>query len=201
MQIHHQTQAKAKRVSKALSTFPALSIRPEAEDGVVVWTAFHKDTPILRAPKVPSVEDIFEACSEHGLDPEEGRKRGTIVPEAYKIRYAERGDPDSCGDWLADTVRGETHGVEGFSVEDFSAMLSANRVDMSRPWAQAPFSGRPGWQGRYRMSGRQQLEKRIAATGRLFGADGKEIAVPDGVVAEMREKHPRVVVEEDCVGA
>lgn len=36
--------------------------------------------------------------------PEDAKRRGSVVGSAFKLRYAERGNPDHCGDWLAATL-------------------------------------------------------------------------------------------------
>ena len=214
--IHHATKAKAERFDAAFrADYPALAIEPvynEDESQIVAWLFTHNvpdesdpdhvrevTTDVLRVEKLSGIEigDIFEACDEAGVDPEdiepeEVESGGSVVPEGYRIYYREASsNGQTCGDWLAEFLTGQLHGENGFDVDGFTDLLSENGVDLSGPgWAMLPESGQKGWIGRYRMNGRQQLEKLVALRGTVL-ADGQEYRVPSDELAILQNKHAK----------
>lgn len=208
--IHHATRAKAEKLATLLAAeYPLIAIAPtydEDESRVIGWITTHttpegEETILIEGDKVPDLADIFEACDEHDIDPEEGADEeqtgGSVVPEEYRAMYRENSsNGQTCGDWLAEWLVSQTHGVEGFHVEEFRAILSANAVDMTRPWAGLYESGQPGWIGRYRMNGRQVLEKTVAKTGSVNDARGNTYPVPEGDLAILRNKHAKWLAKE-----
>jgi len=161
-------------------------------------------TSIYEGDKVPELADLLEVCEEKGLDPESGAdeeeaRSGSIVPEQYRKRYHESSsNGQSCGDWLAEWLTDQTwSAVNGLMVEDFTAVLNANGVDMTRPWARLPESGQNGWRGRYRMNGRQSLEKHVALNGYVYTAQGEEVEVPSDALAVLRERHAKWIAKQE----
>jgi hypothetical protein len=65
--------------------------------------------------------------------------------------YAEGGDVNSCGDWLALALKEHCHSEDGFAIGKFERVLKENDIewDINRKTH--------GWIGRFRMNGRQKL--------------------------------------------
>lgn len=160
-------------------------------------------------PAAPALAQVQEMCEELGFDPEadveqgeeeEAPRGGGVVHARYRAAYAERGNPDHCGDWLADWLEGrfETEVMVGdnhpadmivrFDHHAFEAFLSENGVPLDGKWAALPTSGQRGWQGRYRMNGRQTLEKYVALNGGLQYR-GEAVKVPADFVEALQAQH------------
>lgn len=213
--IHHATRAKAEKLSAILAAeYPVLSLHPaynEDETAVTTWAVIatmpdeDETTTIYEGAKVPDLADVLEACDDAGIDPEtevtddeESKTSGSVVPETYRAQYrAASSNGQTCGDWLAERLVADTHGIDGFRVDDFTAILNANGVDMSAKWAQLPMSGQKGWIGRYRMNGRQVLEKIVALRQTYIDAMGNEITPPPAWLLGMREKHSKWIAKQE----
>jgi len=85
---------------------------------------------------------------------EEEKPSGSVVKDKYRAKYAEMGHPSHCGDWLADILNNLVKAGEHTDMERCKAIYEMNGVDMSK----YKTSGN-GWQGRYRMTGRNKLAK------------------------------------------
>ena len=103
-------------------------------------------------------------------------RRGSIVRATYKEIYAARGDATSCGDWLATTLKPlvpytVVNGRLVVDVEALDARFAENGVDSTiGKWGQAmrdPAKRSAGWEGRFAMSGRNILRRKVEAAGRL----------------------------------
>lgn len=158
----------------------------------------HRSTVIDRNSDLADlISDLNEMDDEEidALKPES--EGGGVVPIKYKQRYAANGDPTTCGDWLAQLlnhycqVEGEivkesklvSQGPQGRAVThtnlDFvEAIAVANGVDTPRMDKLGRESN--GWQGRYRMTVRNMLTKRVCLQGFLV--------IPEGV-AQTHEEH------------
>lgn len=151
----------------------------------------------------PSLAQLQELCEEQGVDmeatPEEAEDEepeasGSVVAESYRARYRELGHPSHCGDWLATFLDGRFD-VEGvFDPYAFETFLRAN-FPYEGKWTTLPDSGARGWQGRYRMNGRQALEKHIALRGTII-VDGETIEIPAEALASLREKHAKWIAKQ-----
>ena len=98
----------------------------------------------------------------------------SVVSAKYKQRYAERGNPRGCNDWLQNALAPLTLDALGkLRVADFEAILDANGVKHEH-WNRVT----PGWQGRLRMSGGMALRTRVANAGALLLPDGTEMEAP-----------------------
>ncbi len=118
-----------------------------------------------------------------------------LINSSYRAAYRERGNPNHCGDWLANELAGTFVGKDGkFSPDAFTDCLIANGVEMDGKWAKLPTSGQSGWQGRYRMNGRQKLERKVLANGFLTIA-GVDVQAPIEWLDKMAGKLPKVVVK------
>lgn len=212
--IHHATRAKAEKLAGILAAeYPVLSLQAEYnedESAVTGWIVVanvpeEEAETILETEKVPDLADILEACEEAGIDPEtevaddeEPKASGSVVPEHYRQQYQLlSSNGQTCGDWLAERLVADTHGIEGFNVEDFTAILNANGVDMTMPWAQLPYSGQKGWIGRYRMNGRQVLEKIVALMGYYVDHTGAKCLPHADWLEKMRGKHAKWIAKQE----
>ena len=92
---------------------------------------------------------------------------GSVVKSEYRIRYAEAGHPNHCGDWLAETLNSLILGKTQTDLEKFEELCALNGVDTTKYKREGT-----GWQGRIRMTGRNLLAKRV------FEADGVLLLPP-----------------------
>lgn len=178
--------------------YPVLSLERSGDN----WCVTSTDGGIVYSVsgEVPSLLDVLEAAREEGIDPEaefeeEDEQSGVVVAQKYKEKWAEEGHPNHCGDWLAEKLEGEFETVEDgrivFDWRAFAAMLEENGVEMVGKWADLPHSGQKGWQGRYRMNGRQKLERILLDT-KVLKIRGNEHRLPNVYVSYLRERHPEV---------
>lgn len=115
----------------------------------------------------------------------------SVVGVAYKLKYkanalaaghAGKAAKRSKWDWLAQTLAGECLDErQKISIERFTAILEANGVDHSR-WQNRS----PGWEGRFRMTGRLALQRVVAEAGILLTADGETLEAPAEWVAKYK---------------
>ena len=107
-------------------------------------------------------------------DEEEAEQTGSVVPDVFKKRYAEAGHPGHCGDWLAVTLNGLVQVTDGKKVitdlDRLEAIATANGVEVAR--VDKLGTATNGWQGRYRMTVRNMLAKKVADKGFLFVPEG-----------------------------
>jgi len=213
--VHHATRAKADKLASLLQAeYPALVLVAQTNEDssqITGWEVEATDGEdvhvIYDAKTVPEIADLLDACDERGIDPEAGSEEekqpsGTVVAEHYRIQYREASsNKQTCGDWLAERLVADTHGPEGFMVDDFTAILSANGLDMSAKWAQLPFSGQKGWIGRYRMNGRQVLEKNVALSGIYIDHTGAKVTPHADWLAGMRSKHAKWIAKQEKLAA
>lgn len=206
IRMHHATRAKAERLVAAFEAdYPMLTL--EATEGndvdhetythdVGSFVVTHEDgETVYEGDKVPDLADICDTALEMGLslesEEEEKAPSGSVVPEEYRLQYREKSsNGQTCGDWLAEFLVNQTHGIDGFNVDDFTHILNANGVDMTAKWAKLPESGQPGWIGRYRMNGRQVLERLVAERGWVNGMVDR-FDVPASDLAILRAKHAK----------
>lgn len=145
-----------------------------------------------------ALDAILDAAQEAGVDVSEEKETSVVVPDRYKKEYAARGDATCCGDWLAVTLKSQfdvtTPDGKQFDPSLFADCLIANGVDMTGKWASLPESGQKGWQGRYRMNGRQLLEIRVAMTGVLH-LRGETLVVPQEDLEILWRKHPEAYTD------
>lgn len=213
-QLHHARKAKALKLATMLDAeYPMIALHPKRDDAdnVVGFLADHVDraeeiaTPIYEGDKVPELADLLEVAEEQGLsleaeeDDEEQEASGSIVKEVYRKAYRESSsNGQTCGDWLAEWLTTETysHSEGKANIEDLTAIFHNNGLDMTRPWARLPESEQPGWRGRYRMNGRQALEKAVALAGTVTNATGYTIDVPEADLAKLQAKHAKWLEKE-----
>lgn len=201
IKIHHATRAKAEKLAAMLAAeYPVLSLdydTNEDESQIRQWLVVHGDDVISETPKVPELAAILAICEDQGIDPEEGfedepESSGSVVPESYRARYKESStNGQTCGDWLAEFLTSECHSPDGFVVDEFAQILVTNEVDQSGAWARLPESGQKGWIGRWRMNGRQILEKQVALVGFVRDGRGNRHDLPETELAFLQAKHAK----------
>lgn len=213
--MHHATRAKLDKLVAILKAeYPAITIEPITDDigKATGFQTFWTDSEatetilILETKKVPEIADIFAACEDRDLDPEDGVEdtdeerapSSSIVPETYRALYkANSTTGRSNGDWLAERLAIDAlDGTGKLSIEAFTSILEANGVDLTGKWAQARFQSTNGAPGRYRMNGRQVMEKTVAKTGQYFGPNGEEHAPDAEFLADIRTKHAKWLAKE-----
>ena len=202
--VHHATVGKAIRLADMLAAeYPALSLEGET-DGLIVteYRVIAGGETIVSEAGVPDISDILDACEENGIDPEEApeaeaddegeRVPSSVVPAEYAQRYREASSTGTtCGDWLAEILVELTTVGKRLNVEILTAIFAANGLDMTAKWARLPLTGARGWQGRYRMNGRQVLERIVSERGYLVGPDGVRHEVPADAMAVLRVRHEK----------
>lgn len=196
IKMHHATKAKYEKLQGLLAAeYPALTIEAVGDDiGKLVEFITTHTVPtgeedgnesvqtVMTTKKVPEIADIFNACEDMGLDPEaievdsDTGPTSSIVPATYRKIYQEASSTRrSNGDWLAERLATDTlNGEQKLIVDDFTSVLERNGVDLDGKWAQARFALANGGSGRYRMNGRQKLEKQVALNEVYIGPDGTE---------------------------
>lgn len=201
--LHHARKAKALKLAQMLTAeYPGIGMQPSFDDAERVsgWAFDNGEDCFYETAdaSVPELTDVLEAAEEWGVDLEamedddDKQPSGSVVPEAYRLRYREVSSTgQSNGDWLAERLTADTHGIDGFSIDDFAAILTANEIDQSTGWGRLPESGQRGWIGRWRMNGRQALAKQIALTGIYRNAQGVEIEPDADWLADTRAKHAK----------
>ena len=201
--LHHATRAKANRLG--------IIIAPQAdgawdaydpnEPGVIINKASAKEALAAfitfraeRAEREIAAPMVDEpAPAEHEAEETELVQDVEKLPTHWAIarkRYKEASGVSHCGDWLAQWLDTHFTGGGDFDWEGFKAMLAENFIDVDHgKWSQLPTSGQAGWQGRYRMNGRQKLGRQVALNG-FVTFNGEDTQVPDADLAKLRIKHP-----------
>jgi hypothetical protein len=206
--VHHARIAKAEALEAQLSAeYRGIEMDVEAEEGEkeCTWLFICGDYEARFENTVPELADVLEQLQEQGAseedlagepeedeEPEGGR---SVVREEYRQQYrAISTNKQTNGDWLAETLTGLFWDPkQGFNIAGFEALLDQNGVDMTAPWARVADSGRNGWQGRFRMNGRQALEKRLAVSGVFRDGETELTAESDpdfgAWLIEARDRH------------
>lgn len=121
-------------------------------------------------------DEAFDAAADEAQEEEDEEPGGSVVKNEYRIRYAEAGHPNHCGDWLADLLNSLVLGKTATDLQKFEDICAANNVDTGK----YKRTGN-GWQGRLRMTGRNLLAKRVFEAGL--------IVIPKTVHPEGIEQH------------
>lgn len=207
-QLHHARRAKAEKLDSSLrADYPAIVLSPVLDTNVVTGWAFdHTDEEgettrflITDDAGVPDIADVLEACEEAGLDPEaleeQHARSGSVVDELYRAQYREQSSTkQSCGDWLAEWLVRFLDADKKLDVDAFTSCCSNNGVDLTAKWAQITRGN--GWQGRFRMNGRQVLEKHVTLNGKLLDEAGNEHEVPADFLTAMEAKHGKWLAKQ-----
>lgn len=200
---------------------PGIRIEQHAGDFVAIKvTAGKKPKEADEIARDPEFEDLIETLNEYeengseGMgedDDDEAEETGSVVPAKYKAEYAARGNPNHCGDWLAETLarlcRVMEDGKEVTDIDRLEVIANANDVAPARYGKLGLATN--GWQGRFRMTIRNMMVPRIAAKGFLFVPEGcgvdadKELAAPKQWCLEhspkpKAKKDPKAAVSKDA---
>jgi hypothetical protein len=111
-------------------------------------------------------EEWDAAADEAQAEEDAEGKGGSVVSSKYRIKYAEEGHPNHCGDWLAELLNNYCIGEKNTDLAVFETICGLNGVDTSKYRREGN-----GWQGRIRMTGRNLLAKRVF--------EAKNIVVPN----------------------
>ena len=159
-------------------------------------------------PEISDLADIAELAMGSGVNPEDGfteededdKATGSVVPTKYKIIYAERGDATNCGDWLASTLKANipTVAKDGKLVVDVITLdivfklngVMSEEGKWGRAFHDANYRSN-GWEGRFSMSGRNVLRKRVADAGYILLAENEKHMAPEEWCAEHRSAPKR----------
>lgn len=181
--IHGKTMARAAK----------LGIRLALEEDGTVSAKSGKYACTMATAK----EAIIEIEALRAADPERAASMRALA--LAKPNYKAKGDVNNCGDWLAKLLKDHFLEDEGkkkavFQMDDFIACLKANKVELSGRWVE---NQNPGWQGRFRMNGRQKLERVVAETSGIV-IEGEFHRAPNSFIGEMKARHPEVEVDESA---
>lgn len=168
-----------------------LPSRIEQEDGDFVAYYYKGRTKGDEIARDPDLADLFETLRENGHEEEEDDEpetSGSVVPDKYKKLYKERGNPNHCGDWLAETLAKycrvlNEKGKEVTDIDRLEAIANANGVAPERFGKLGVETN--GWQGRFRMTVRNLLTKVVADKGFLLIPEGA------GSDSDLELKAPR----------
>jgi hypothetical protein len=117
-----------------------------------------------------------EALDEKPDEEKIEEKPGSVVKTKYRAIYAERGHPTHCGDELAVKLNNLVLDGSRCNIEYFKMILDANGVDMSKYRTTGN-----GWQGRYRMTGRNKLAK-------VVHSNNGVLKLPNGMEMQMSQE-------------
>jgi hypothetical protein len=111
--------------------------------------------------------------------------------------YAERGDVNSCGDWLAEALKVFRTEAGSFDLTAFKACLKENEIE-----APKVDENKHGWRGRFRMCAGLMLRRHAAKLGFVVIGD-KKITSPGvkkrGRKTRQQKRVPvRTVPQDDC---
>ncbi len=209
--MHHATRTKAaKLVQTLIAEYPRLALLPIVDNGsavgfrVVFARGTDDEQEIYSGDKVPSLALVLDTCAEEEFDPsapeedDEPRISGSVVPTKYRDEYRTASTTGrSNGDWLAEQLANDTLNAEGkLNLYDFIAVLERNGVALNGKWARLPETGVCGWQGRFRMNGRQVLEKQVVKAGVYIDATGGALKPSEEWLADMGAKHAKWLAKE-----
>ena len=209
--MHHATRTKAAKLAQTLvAEYGRLILLPIVDNDTAVGFRVVFDhegddeQEIYSGEKVPSLALVLDTCAEEGIDPtpteeeEEPRASGSVVPAKYRDEYRLASTTGrSNGDWLAEQLALDTLDAKGnFVMDDFVAILEKNAVPLTGKWAALRFGGGRGWQGRFRMNGRQVLEKMVVKTRAYVDSTGSTLRPSDEWLADMESKHGKWLDKE-----
>lgn len=209
--MHHATRTKAAKLATTLiAEYGRLVLLPIVENDsavgfrVVFAQGTDEEQEVYSGDKVPGLALVLDTCAEEGIDPtpieeeEEPRVSGSVVPVKYRDEYRLASTTGrSNGDWLAEQLANDTLDSEGkLNLDDFVAVLERNGVALTGKWAALRFSGGRGWQGRFRMNGRQVLEKQVVKAGVYIDATGGALKPSEEWMADMGAKHAKWLAKE-----
>lgn len=215
-QITHTDAQKAVDCCAVLKSiaveYPSVLISQETPDDTVSFrfvaqAQIDKELKTIHTFETSCPDKLRDECFEsvHKLmdlgveieaeEEEEEIKTASVVPPRYRQIYHEVSDGTNCGDWLALTLNEFCKdGISKrapFLLERFHHILVLNNVSLSGAWVNNRNSG---WQGRFRMTGRNMLTKVVGTQGFLTVGypetpdDVKELEAPEAWLVKNRRK-------------
>ena len=164
-----------------------LTVVERAEEAVN--EALGSATPLAEREPVEMDEEL--EVSDDELLPEEEKEVNSVVAVKYKDNYianakangiAGKAARRSNWDWLSQAIAQHCLGEkEKIDIAAFTDLLDANGVDHSK-WT----NRNKGWEGRFRMTGRVVLQKKVAEAGVLRTMVG-EMVPPSEWVAKYKK--------------
>ena len=209
--MHHATRTKAAKLATTLAAeYGRLTLLPIVDNDTAVGFRVvfdhggEEEQEIYTGDKVPGLALVLDTCAEEGIDPtpieeeEEPRVSGSVVPAKYRDEYRLASTTGrSNGDWLAEQLANDTlDGKQNFVMDDFIAVLERNAVPLTGKWAALRFGGGRGWQGRFRMNGRQVLEKMVCKAQTYVDVAGASHKPSAEWLADMGAKHAKWLAKE-----
>jgi len=192
-----ENKAKGKRTMKKIHPKTAaraklMGIRLTEEENGDVTAKCGKHTVTLPTAK-EAMKEIEEIIKN---DPDRATTCRALA--LAKPGYKAKGDVNNCGDWLAKLLKDNFLDDEGkkkavFQMDDFITCLKENDVAVAGRWAE---NRNKGWEGRFRMNGRQKLESVVARDGGMK-IDGEFHRAPNTFIKEMRARHPEATNTEE----
>lgn len=98
----------------------------------------------------------WDEAADAKSEEEEETRTGSVVSEKYRAKYAEAGHPEHCGDWLAELLNGLCKNDAGTNLDLFTEICGMNGVKLGHLKLEKPSD-----RGRYRMTGRNMLARRV----------------------------------------
>lgn len=146
-----------------------------ALDGAV---AYAEGTPAGDCPFDEGTDEAeawwaaWDAAADAKEEDEDEKGGGSVVKDHYRAKYTELGHPTHCGDWLATTLNAAVQNDGGTNIDLFESICNMNGVSLDKLNRTSR-----GWQGRFRMTGRNMLARKVYAN------DGK-LVLPETMGGE-----------------
>lgn len=106
-------------------------------------------------------DEEWDAAADEEQNAEEDTG-GSVVRNVYRQRYREAGHPNHCGDWLAGVLNNIII-IDGITnTQMFKSICEANGLNMDKYKQEGK-----GWEGRFRMTGRNLLARIVFTSGVL----------------------------------
>ena len=167
---------------------PSIAISEEEAQAHADSLAEDKPEPEVEA------QGTEEGDPEEGGDQEDQKPVTTVVADKYKTAYianakekgiAGKAAKRSNWDWLAEQLaKACLVEKEKISIERFIEVLDLNGVNHSK-WT----NRNRGWEGRFRMTGRVVLQKKVADANCLYLPGNVEVVPPPEFVARFKTKN------------
>lgn len=173
--IHHNIVRSIKNNGAEINEYDGKFVLTHNDLGL---RAVHEDAKFLRQLAADWANDenteeyyIEDQIDEVEADEGEEEKSGSIVRDQYKAIYKERGDVNSCSDWLATHMRELTHdGNDEFMMDAFTTIAEMNGIN---DWHKY-ISPNPNSIGIMRMSVGNRIRTIVKKTG--------ELKTPTGII-------------------
>lgn len=164
---------------------------PDSPTGEVGVTE-QDDGSLVQADSQSEAADPEKQEGGDGAGDEEEKVVTSVVADKYKTNYIENAKAKGIAgkaakrsnwDWLAELLAKHCLGEkEKIDIAKFTAILDENGVDYSK-WT----NRNKGWEGRFRMTGRVVLQKKVADAG-FITIGGQKIEAPPAFIEQFKTK-------------